>query len=778
MARADSASASAHSDSIKGLAQAVARPAYRRLLTAEPFLRRTVPVLIVAFLVTLGIAAVVDIRERLRQTILKSADELDLAATIMAERMERLALTESGEPVVRAFRAFERIDWPRATMGGRLVLLTDASNTIISTQPALNGYIGRKLNEAIGRDATVAPMPIIPGVSEITLSDGSAILLARRNLGTPLGQLAITQRRAVVLGEWRADTTLAVTLFSATGFVVLMLGFAFLWQSRLMRETASIEDTVRSRIDTALNCGRCGLWDWDLASGRVFWSQSMFDILGLPPSHKLLSFGEISGLVHPDDVQLYELAGELADSGNSCIDRMFRMRHASGNWVWLRTRCELVRNPGEPHPHLIGIAVDITEQKRLAEESATAEMRLSDAIEAISEAFVVWDADNRLVLCNSKFQSLHRLSDEAVAPGTPYEDISAAGSKPIVRMQLSAEGRAVPGARTFEAQLEDGRWLQISERRTKDGGFVSVGTNITELKRHEERLLDSEKRLKATVVDLRTSQQALERQTEQLAYLAERYAEQKDRAEEANQAKSAFLANMSHELRTPLNAIIGFSEMMESGMFGPLGDAKYLEYCRDISDSGRYLLDVINDILDMSKIEAGRISLEYETIELDSFLPDSMRMFATRVDGKQLTINSEIEPSIRLAADRRMIKQIIINLLSNAVKFTPEHGRITVRARMVSNYVNIAIEDTGIGIPREALKNLGKPFEQVESQLTKRYRGSGLGLAIAKSLTELHGGAMRIRSTLGTGTIVLVRLPADAAPSMMEDELAPREAVA
>jgi two-component system, cell cycle sensor histidine kinase PleC len=763
MARADSASASAHSDSIKGLAQAVARPAYRRLLTAEPFLRRAVPVLIVAFLVTLGVAAVVDIRERLRQAIFKSADELDLAATVMAERMERLALNESGEPVVRAFRAFERIDWPRATMGGRLVLLTDASNTIISTQPALNGYIGRKLNEAIGRDPTIAPTAILPGVSEVTLADGSVVLLARRNLGSPLGQLAITQRRAVVLGEWRADTTLAVTLFSATGFVVLMLGFAFLWQSRLMRETANIEDTVRSRIDTALNCGRCGLWDWDLASGRVFWSQSMFDILGLPPSHKLLSFGEISGLVHPDDVQLYELAGELADSGNSCIDRVFRMRHASGNWVWLRTRCELVRNAGEPHSHLIGIAVDITEQKRLAEESATAEMRLSDAIEAISEAFVVWDADNRLVLCNSKFQSLHGLSDEAVAPGTPYEDISAAGSKPIVRMQLSAEGRAVPGARTFEAQLEDGRWLQISERRTKDGGFVSVGTNITELKRHQEKLLDSEKRLKATVVDLRSSQQALERQTEQLAYLAERYAEQKDRAEEANQAKSAFLANMSHELRTPLNAIIGFSEMMESGIFGPLGDAKYLEYCCDISDSGRYLLDVINDILDMSKIEAGRISLEYETIELDSFLPDTMRMVATRANEKRLAIKAEIEPSIRLRADRRMIKQIMINLLSNAVKFTPDHGRITVRARMVNGHVNIAIEDSGIGIPKEALKNLGKPFEQVESQLTKRYGGSGLGLAIAKSLTELHGGAMRIRSTLGTGTIVLVRLPYNAA---------------
>ena len=165
-----------------------------------------------------------------------------------------------------------------------------------------------------------------------------------------MGQLAITQRRAAVLAEWRADMTLAVTLFSATGFVVLMLGFAFLWQSRLMRETATIEDTVHSRIDTALNRGRCGLWDWDLASGRIFWSQSMFDILGLAPHSKLLGFGEISGLVHPDDVQLYELAKQLTDTGASSIDRVFRMRHARGNWVWLRARCELVRQAGRAAP--------------------------------------------------------------------------------------------------------------------------------------------------------------------------------------------------------------------------------------------------------------------------------------------------------------------------------------------------------------------------------------------------------------------------------------------
>jgi len=216
---------------------------------------------------------------------------------------------------------------------------------------------------------------------------------------------------------------------------------------------------------------------------------------------------------------------------------------------------------------------------------------------------------------------------------------------------------------------------------------------------------------------------------------------------------------MSHELRTPLNAIIGFSEIMESGMFGPLGAEKYLEYCRDIHESGQYLLDVINDILDMSKIEAGRIRLELEDTDLDRILADAMRIVTARAQEKKLTLNTEITPDIKLKVDRRAVKQILLNLLSNAVKFTPEGGRITVRGHVADAAVMIAIEDTGIGIPAEALKNLGRPFEQVESQFTKSHQGSGLGLAIAKSLVELHGGAMRIRSTLGVGTIVGVRLP-------------------
>jgi two-component system cell cycle sensor histidine kinase PleC len=241
--------------------------------------------------------------------------------------------------------------------------------------------------------------------------------------------------------------------------------------------------------------------------------------------------------------------------------------------------------------------------------------------------------------------------------------------------------------------------------------------------------------------------------------LAEKYAVEKTRAEEANQAKSKFLANMSHELRTPLNAIIGFSEIMESGMFGPLGADKYNEYCTDIRSSGQYLLDVINDILDMAKIEAGRIRLDIEELDLHSLMAEALRVVSARAQDKQLELVAKISPELGLRADRRAVKQIMLNLLSNAVKFTAAGGRVTVRGRAADSCIVFVIADTGIGIDREALARLGRPFEQVESQLTKSHHGSGLGLAIAKSLVELHGGRMRIRSTLGKGTLVVVRMP-------------------
>ncbi len=760
MARAHAANACAQSDSIKGLAQSIAKPAYHRLLVAEPALRRAVPTLIIAFLITICLGAFVQVLDQSRQKRAAAKRDLAALADVLAERVDRLASSRQERLTQIERLPFMLPDliplWGMA--GGRHVIVVGADRRILARIPieASLGEADRVLDAITS--AQLLSAPSLQGtVIDMTLPNGDTALATAQLIKSLPGQVIVIQERVEPL--WGSDSALSVTLSATTGFVVLILGFAFHWQSTRAREGDLINDAVRGRIDTALNRGRCGLWDWDLSRGRIFWSQSMFTMLGLDSRSDLLTFGEVNALVKSDDIDLFAIADQLISGELDHIDRTFRMQHTDGHWIWLRVRCELSQGSSDTGLHLIGIAVDITEQKSLAEKTVEADLRLRDAIETIPEAFVLWDASNRLVLCNSHFQRLHKLPDSAVDPGTSYETVIEVGSMPQIRSRQHETGVQTPGARTFEAQLDDGSWLHISERRTKDGGYVSVGTDITRIKEHEQKLVDNDHRLRATVEDLRRSQAALERQAIELVDLAEKYSQEKTRAEEANQTKSKFLANMSHELRTPLNAIIGFSEIMESGMFGSLGSEKYQEYCHDILTSGHYLLEVINDILDMSKIEAGRMKLDMEPLDLSKTLAESLRVVSGRAEDKNLVLDADIESTISVVADRRATKQIIVNLLSNAVKFTPEGGKVVVRTRLLSDRIMLMIADTGIGIAPQSLARLGRPFEQVESQLTKTYHGSGLGLAIARSLTQLHGGSMRLRSKLGAGTVVCVTLP-------------------
>ncbi|WP_371420560.1 PAS domain-containing sensor histidine kinase [Tardiphaga sp.] len=760
MARAHADNACVQSDSIKGLAQSIAKPAYHRLLIAEPALRRAVPTLIIAFLITIFFGAFVQVVDQNRQKQSSMKRDLATLADLLAERLERNGTIRQDRPA-----AVERLQsllpslipsWGIAS--GRHVIVLGADQSILARVPIdlVPGNANRIL-DVLSATQTMAALGQRSDVIDAKLPDNSHALTTRRIVKALPGQVVVIQENDEPI--WRSDSALSITLSATTGFVVLILGFAFHWQSTRAREGDAINDAVRGRIDTALNRGRCGLWDWDLSRGRIFWSQSMFTMLGLDSRSDLLTFGEVNALVQPDDINLFEIADRLISFKIGHIDQTFRMQHSNGHWIWLQLRCELAQGQNDGSQHLIGIAIDVTEQKSLAEKTIEADVRLRDAIETIPEAFVLWDAEDRLVLCNSHFQRLHKLPDSAVSPGTSYETVLEVGSMPEVHSRLAEAGGAAPGARTFEAQIEDGSWLHISERRTKDGGYVSVGTDITRIKEHERKLVDNDLRLRASVIDLKHSQAALEKQALELADLAQKYSDEKNRAEEANQTKSKFLANMSHELRTPLNAIIGFSEIMGSGMFGNLGSDKYAEYCHDILTSGHYLLEVINDILDMSKIEAGRMKLDLEPLDLGQTLSEALRVVSGRADDKNLTLSADIAADAPVVADRRAIKQILVNLLSNAVKFTPDGGRVTVRSRVLRDSVALMIADSGIGIAPHSLKRLGRPFEQVESQLTKTYHGSGLGLAIAKSLTTLHGGSMKLRSKLGTGTVVCVTIP-------------------
>ncbi len=237
--------------------------------------------------------------------------------------------------------------------------------------------------------------------------------------------------------------------------------------------------------------------------------------------------------------------------------------------------------------------------------------------------------------------------------------------------------------------------------------------------------------------------------------------EARDAALDASRAKSRFLANMSHELRTPLNAIIGFSEVMTQEMFGPVGP-RYLEYSRLIHESGAHLLELINSVLDMSKIEAGKFELMEELFDLEETAQSAVRFVRIPAERAGVAIKLGVQPGARLVyADHRAVKQILVNLLSNGVKFTPRGGevRVTAQAPGAGLGIEITVSDTGIGISRMDLERLGTPFEQVENAATRAREGTGLGLALVKSLALMHGGKATLDSILGEGTTVTVRLP-------------------
>jgi signal transduction histidine kinase len=251
---------------------------------------------------------------------------------------------------------------------------------------------------------------------------------------------------------------------------------------------------------------------------------------------------------------------------------------------------------------------------------------------------------------------------------------------------------------------------------------------------------------------------AIERKRAQLQLV-----EAKEKAELANRAKSEFLANMSHELRTPLNAIIGFSEIMRSEALGPMENPTYHGYARDIHESGVHLLDIINDILDLSKIEAGTVELRDEVLEPARVVASCLRIVRERATDGEVTILNQLGADLpHLRADERLLKQIMLNLLSNATKFTPAGGRVIVTGRVdEAGEIELAVADTGIGIAEGDIDRALTPFVQIDSSHSRKYPGTGLGLPLTRSLVELHGGTLQITSRVGEGTVVALRFPAD-----------------
>ena len=719
------------------------------------WIARTIPFLVIAFLLILALLLGLTLYEMRERALDDAAREIVLIdAALTPENAAAAGSAAASGDTSAIERAMRDIATTAAVERRTPMLLADSRGEIVSDGDLGTGLVGSWLDEVLGDQASTR-RGAMAGVQRVRV-DGARAVASLAEI--PSGQLLTYRAYDDILADWRRLVALGVLIFVMTAVVVIVLLYGYFDQ-------ASRADTANDRyrgamgkMDIALARGRCGLWEWDVNRGLVYWSSSMYDILGLEADATIVSFGAMRQLMHPDDDVLFDVAQEIASNKINYIDRAFRMRHANGDYVWLRARCEVERH-GAGELFLIGIAMDVTEQQILERRNRTIEAQLHDAVAAISEAFVLWDDKDKLVLCNPKFREWHELDEDAVRPGTPRSEVlprpGKAGTGGPLRL---SDG----DAHTYE--LPDGRWLQISERRTSDGFTASVSTDVTELKRQQENMRRTEQKLMATIRDLHDSRAAAEDRKRELETLSQDYKEQVEAATAANRAKSDFMTNMSHELRTPLNAILGFSEMMEAESFGPLGaceigTAKYGEYVGDIHRSASHLLALIGDILDMAKIEAGRFEIDRTPIDMGPLVEETVRSVALRAERKSIRVSTDIVESLSVEADARAVKQILLNLLSNAVKFTPEGGAIAVTAKPWRGTMRLVIEDTGVGIPKGALKRVRQPFEQVQDQWTKDHEGSGLGLAICDSLIKLHDGQMKIMSQPGSGTKVIVRVP-------------------
>ncbi|WP_292045909.1 MULTISPECIES: ATP-binding protein [unclassified Brevundimonas] len=529
--------------------------------------------------------------------------------------------------------------------------------------------------------------------------------------------------------------------------VMGLFGLYGLRRNRQHRERIATEKRFRIAVEAA----RCGVWEWDLAKGEVSLSDYMATLLGFQRGG-VAEAEEVIARIHPRFHEDFRHALRQA-AAYGAFEITFPVPGADGRTRWIDARGQARGPRGEAgFTAILGVALDITEARRAKAAAQAAESRLRDGVESISDAFVLFDRQGRLILWNQAFEDAFGFDHGVVRRGALKDELNRIAGLAIKAEHPPAGGRA--GLR--EVELHDGRWLQLSERFTSEGGSVVTAADITAIKREEAERRRAADDLRATVDQLESSQ-------EKLSLLARKYEVAMTRAEAANQAKSEFLANMSHELRTPLNAINGFSEIMASELFGPLNE-KYKGYAADILKSGQHLLSLINDVLDMAKIEAGKMTLHYEPVSLQAVCEDAVRLMRGKVQDAGLKIAVEGGDLPDIEADQRGVKQVMLNLISNAVKFTPEGGSIVVSLQPFQGpageaRIRVACADTGIGIAPEDLVRLARPFEQVEGQHSKTTQGTGLGLALTKSLIEMHGGQLSMESQPGVGTTVSFDLP-------------------
>ncbi|WP_370334870.1 histidine kinase dimerization/phospho-acceptor domain-containing protein [Parvularcula marina] len=567
-------------------------------------------------------------------------------------------------------------------------------------------------------------------------------------------------QRIVSLSPYKKNVFRALMPYLVASVSILTLAGLFLaMAARARRLQAQTEGNRQQLLDRLLGPERAGCGTWLADAKGVIFPAATLAALGYPRSDEPADYAELREITHPDD--LSALLGLFLGNGTR-TEGVVRFMKADGDWqmVWITSF--------PPTDCREGIMIPVSNEGMESRRTDELVMRLRETLEALPQCFLLWDSVGRLVAWNDTFVQMFEAHPDDISEGMTVRELARViGIEPHFLYDYFAppsDGMVEPET---EMVFPGDRILKLIRQRTIGEGWVSIGHDITDMRVEEERRARNERELQMTV-------DILERSRKDLRQAMRSYENEKLRAENANRAKSEFLANMSHELRTPLNAIIGFSELMREELYGPLGHEKYDEYIRDINSSGSHLLTLIDDILDLSKIEAGKLELKLGQTDLERSLKEGLRFIEPQLRESGLNLTAMIDHVPSVWADARAIKQVFINLLSNAEKFTPRGGSISVTTLVDLTSVTILVADTGIGMTEEQLHRLGAPFEMIEDHFARTKRGTGLGIALSKSLMEAQNGILAIASEIRRGTVAAITLPRRAGvdvmlPSMLRD---------
>ena len=609
------------------------------------------------------------------------------------------------------------------------------------------------LEDVFGYSFEQIDIPLVPFIQRFVHPDDQAEMAeAYRQFYEGDGQrIAITFRLKQPDGSYRYIRDFAEKRVDAVTGAMELIGMSQDVTQQTEADAMLRESEVKLR--RAHRLAKLCYWTYDpvasAAGGgdRLVFSGDTEEVLGaLAAELNRATASPLIAMAHPEDRErvLKEWRTFMASTENSWTFE-YRLARSDGEIRDVSISAEKVVNDRGPLGQVIGVVQDITDRKRSELAIARNETLLRHAHRLSRVGYWVWEP--RDVAQSSDRGWLHVSSEFADILGGTAEEIPLEETD-LVRKFVHPDD--LPAA----VAAVEGFVGRTTDRYNAQFRIIRPDQSVAHVHMEAERLRDPQGRVLYEIGVIQDVTEQREREIELLTA--------KRTAEIASRTKTQFLANMSHELRTPLNAVIGFSQLIRDQSFGQIAD-RYVTYADDINNSGKLLLALINDILDMSRIEAGQQKLMEEVISIDSVINDCVRMVASKVaDGGVRLIVENKGPLPALRADERALKQVLLNVLSNAVKFTPQGGSVTVAAEaMKGGTLDIRINDTGIGIAEEVIKDLFLPFRQADASISRRFGGSGLGLAISKKLMELHGGEISIDSHPGRGTRVTLHIPAE-----------------